>query len=117
APQPLKDRLQVATQELERISKIVRDYLDSTRKVQPEKERVDLKRVIEEAVELVTGDERRAALDVHATIDPAAAEIETDPGLLRQILVNLLTNAADAIASAGHVEVSTTAQGGGAIAL
>ena len=28
---PLKDRLQVATRELERISKIVRDYLDSTR--------------------------------------------------------------------------------------
>jgi two-component system, NtrC family, sensor kinase len=113
-PAPLKDRLQVAGRELERVSKIVRDYLDSTRKVQPEKERVDLKRVVEEAVDLVTSDERRVSARVTTVIHADAAELETDPGLLRQILVNLLTNAVDAVApDAGLVEVTTTPAAGG----
>ncbi|HEX9103962.1 MAG TPA: HAMP domain-containing protein, partial [Polyangia bacterium] len=49
-PPPLKDRLQVATRELERVSKIVRDYLDSTRTVAPERVAVDVERVVDEAL-------------------------------------------------------------------
>src|SRR5262249_19831382 len=114
-PPPLKDRLQVATRELERVSKIVRDYLDSTRTVAPERVQVDLKRVVEEAIDIVKGDERRAGVEVETSIDRQAAELDTDPGLLRQILVNLLTNAADAVAQSsdgGHISVATAASEG-----
>jgi len=113
-PAPLKDRLEVATRELERVSKIVRDYLDSTRTVAPERVRVDVARVVDEAVGIVQGDERRAQIAVERRLDPQAAQANTDPGLLRQILVNLLTNAADAVlqSGGGHIAVSTAARGG-----
>lgn len=101
-PAGLKDRLQVARQELERVSKIVRDYLDSTRTVAPERVPVDVARVVEEAIGIVQGDEKRAKVDVTMFIDDGARKIDTDPGLLRQILVNLLTNAADAVLQAGE---------------
>jgi len=100
-PAPLKDRLQVATRELERVSKIVRDYLDSTRTVAPERVRVDVARIVDEAAGIVLGDERRAQVELAKQIDPSTRELETDPGLLRQILVNLLTNASDAVMQAG----------------
>jgi signal transduction histidine kinase len=100
-PAALKDRLQVATRELERVSKIVRDYLDSTRTVRPEKTRVEVARIVDEAAGIVFGDERRAKVKLETRIDEGASELETDPGLLRQILVNLLTNAADAIIQGG----------------
>jgi signal transduction histidine kinase len=96
-PVPLKERLQVATRELERVSKIVRDYLDSTRRVKPEPVKVDLKRLVEESVDIALGVERRARIRVEFQVNDDAAELFTDPSLLRQILVNLCTNAADAL--------------------
>jgi two-component system, NtrC family, sensor kinase len=109
-PASVDERLRVASKELERVSKIVRDYLDSTRRVAPEKSRVDVRRVVDEAVGLVHGDERRAEITVERKLDPSAVELSTDPGLLRQILVNLLNNAADAVLQrdgAGSIELST----------
>jgi len=118
-PVALKDRLQVATRELERVSKIVRDYLDSTRTVAPERVAVDVERVVDEALGICISAEKRERIDVQKKIDGAAAHAETDPGLLRQILVNLITNAVDAVpADGGHIRVdAATRDGGVAIAV
>jgi signal transduction histidine kinase len=51
----LRERLEVAAREIERISKIVRDYLDSTRPLEPERHPTALPRLLEEAIELVRG--------------------------------------------------------------
>lgn len=112
-PPALKDRLQVATKELERVSKIVRDYLDSTRTVAPERVPVDVGRVVDEALGISIGAEARARIDVRRVIAPEAAHAETDPGLLRQILVNLVTNAVDAVGAGGHIAVEASADDGG----
>jgi signal transduction histidine kinase len=119
-PGPLKERLQVATSEVARVSKIVRDYLDSTRTVAPERVPVDVGRVMDEAVGIVLGPDGRPGVEIARSIDPDAAEVKTDPGLLRQILINLCTNAADAIShrepdgrGRGRVELSARALGGG----
>jgi signal transduction histidine kinase len=112
-PGALKDRLQVATRELERVSKIVRDYLDSTRTVAPERVTVDVERVVDEALGICISAESRARIDVHKRIDAGAAHAETDPGLLRQILVNLITNAVDAVPEdGGHIRVEAAPHGG-----
>ena len=115
-PAPLKDRLQVATRELERVSKIVRDYLDSTRTVAPERVPVDVERVVDEALGISIGAEARARINVDKRIEAAAAHAETDPGLLRQILVNLVTNAVDAVsADGGHITLQASASDGAVV--
>src|SRR6185295_1638276 len=95
----LRERLEVAAREIERISRIVRDYLDSTRPLEPERRVTALPRLLEEAIELTRGVEPAGLapadgggvagdgrLEVDCQIDPALGELVTDPGLLRQII-------------------------------
>jgi signal transduction histidine kinase len=98
-PPALRERLQLASGELQRVSKIIRDYLDQTRTAKPTLQPTDLRRVVEEAVRVAGSAARRPGLRVFTEFESGVAEIETDPGLVRQILINLLTNAMDATAA------------------
>jgi len=94
---PVRERLEVAGREVERISRIVRDYLDSTRPLEPERVVTALPRLLEEAIDLTRGVEPTGRAPVEVQMDPRLGEVVTDPGLLRQIVVNLLSNALDAV--------------------
>lgn len=105
---PLRERLAVAKSELERVSKIVRDYLDSTRPVAPARVPCELVRVVEEAIDIALGAQARAGLLVERQLPDTLPTVVTDPGLVRQILINLLTNAIDATLGSktgGRIEV------------
>jgi signal transduction histidine kinase len=109
----LRERLEVSAREVERISKIVRDYLDSTRPLEPERQPTQLPKLLEEAVELVRGTEPTPRATVACEVDPQLGSVVTDPGLLRQIIVNLLSNGLDALNVAdgdGRVTVAASAE-------
>lgn len=109
-PPALRERLEVSAREVERISKIVRDYLDSTRPLEPERAETQLPRLLEEAVEVVRGTDPAPRATVTSKVDPALGPLVTDAGLLRQILVNLIANALDAVDRSGKVEIAATAE-------
>jgi signal transduction histidine kinase len=103
---PLRERLEVSGREIERISRIVRDYLDSTRPLEPERRVTALPRLLEEAIELARGVDATGRAAVDFQVDPQLGELTTDPGLLRQIVLNLLSNALDAVDRQGRVTLS-----------
>ncbi|MES1205024.1 MAG: ATP-binding protein [Pseudomonadota bacterium] len=116
----LRDRLEVSSREIERISRIVRDYLDSTRPLEPERQPTDLPLLLDEAIELTHAVEsqarRRASVVREIDVgDQGLRDLVTDPGLLRQILVNLLTNALDAVDQDGRVTVAARAETDGVL--
>ena len=114
-PQVLRDRLEVSVREIARIGRIVRDYLDSTRSMEPERKPASLRKILDEAVEVAGGVERadKAPIVTQVGVDPP--EFATDPGLLRQIVINLLTNGLDAVDKGGRVSLTSDVQqrGGG----
>src|SRR5262252_3756704 len=84
-PTSLRERLGVAIREVERVGKIVRDYLDSTRPAKPTLLEARLDRIVDEAVELARSAKPAASdITIERRIADGAATIETDPGLLRQ---------------------------------
>ena len=105
-PAVLRERLDVSAREIERISKIVRDYLDSTRPLEPERSPTAIPKLLEEAVELVQGVAPGKRVAVTWRVDAALGELVTDPGLLRQIVVNLVSNALDAVDKNGRIEIA-----------
>jgi len=109
-PSALRERLEVSAREVERISKIVRDYLDSTRPLEPERQPTQLPRLLDEAVELVRGTAPAPRATVTCEVDPSLGAVVTDPGLLRQIVVNLVSNALDAVDRAGRVSITAAAE-------
>jgi len=111
-PAGLRERLEVASREIERIGKIVRDYLDSTRSLEPEQKPTSLAQVLAEAVEVTVASDPtgRRSVDLDFGEDPSG--FVTDAGLLRQILLNLLSNAFDAVDRGGKVSMAARVENG-----
>jgi signal transduction histidine kinase len=113
APGPVRERLRIAVEEVQRVSRIIRDYLDSTRRHAAEIAPVEVAGAVREAVEVArAGLPQRAAL-VH--VRPSGPVVfATDAGILRQLVVNLAANALDAVAAkegGGEVEVTVEVKG------
>jgi two-component system, NtrC family, sensor kinase len=99
--------LDLVIRETKRCASIIRRLLDFARDKPPEKAAVDLNRLIEETVRFV---ERSAALqdiDIGTELDPQLPPLQVDADLIKQLLMNLLVNAQQAIADDGHIQVTS----------
>jgi len=107
-PTTLRERLEVVSREIARIGRIVRDYLDSTRGLAPEQRPTALRKLLEEAVEVTGGVDASGKPIVAVDLPDEPPDFVTDPGLLRQVIINLLSNAFDAAGSEGRVTVAAS---------
>ncbi len=96
-PAQTHERLVIASQEVQRVSRIIRDYLDSTRRMEPELSAIDVERTLKEAVEVARGGNPQRRAQVAVEVGEDARSWRTDEGVVRQILVNLVANALDAV--------------------
>jgi signal transduction histidine kinase len=97
----------------ERLAELIRRVLDLARPTPAALQRVDLRQVIDEALELCPGP--RAELDVEVTVAPDTPPVLGSPRLLEHALVNLVVNAADAcrtLLRRGTVRVTAAAAPG-----
>jgi signal transduction histidine kinase len=81
SPRGLRERLEVASREIERIGKIVRDYLDSTRSLEPEQKPTSLAQVLGRGRRGHGGQSTpRAAAQSTSTSARTPSGFVTDPG-------------------------------------
>jgi two-component system, NtrC family, sensor kinase len=97
--------LDLVIRETKRCASIIRRLLDFAREKTPEKKFVDLNHVIEETVRFV---ERSAALqqiEIVMELDDDLPELYVDADLIKQVLMNILVNAQQAIEGRGTITV------------
>lgn len=85
-----------------------RQMLAFSRKGGQEVKSVDLNRLVAENLELMKGSVRKG-ISLSARLEPELPPIEAEPGQMQQLIVNLVTNAAEALGETGAVDVRTGA--------
>ncbi|MDH3624380.1 MAG: ATP-binding protein [Myxococcales bacterium] len=101
--------------ETERIHHTIRDLLDFSRH-EPGQGRIEssasLAEVVEDTVKLVDRQSRFRDIALELSVDQSLPRVRGDHERLRQLLLNLLFNAADALSGRGTIEVSATGANG-----
>ncbi len=96
---------------IDRARKITHQLLGFVRKTAPHFSEIDLKDLIQEAVDLVKMEAGNRSFDVLSGSEKKTVTILSDPYQLRQILINLLTNAIQATGDAGKIKIHFESSG------
>ncbi|HEX9050061.1 MAG TPA: ATP-binding protein [Anaeromyxobacter sp.] len=97
--------------EVKRMTTIIRRFLDSARALTPAPEPVDVAALVDEAVSLSLSADARARLHIERQVAGDLGEAETDPGLVRHVLTNFISNAVDAMPAGGTLSVRAERRG------
>ncbi len=96
---------------VERVRRITHQLLGFVRKGESALSEVDLEALVEEAVALVAREASHKDIQISQKGEPATGRIWSDPYPLRQVLLNLLTNAVYATDRGGRIEVMVEKRG------
>ena len=94
------------TEETDRVTGRLNQFLDYARPVQPHPQRVQLNALVKSVFDILAGD--REEKSVTFEVKGAPLFVYADENMLRQVLFNLLLNAVQAVSHAGHVTVCLT---------
>lgn len=101
----------LARREVNRLARLVNDFLVYARPTPPTLEAVALAPLVEEVAELVRGECDRAGIELRVETQPLV--VEADRGQLFQVLVNLAQNACQAVAASPRKVVTLAASTAG----
>jgi len=92
-----REHLQIIHEQADRAGRIVRDLLTFARKGGHEKVRVDVNDLVSRTSALLQYDVKLRGIDFDLQFDPADPAVYADPYELQQVILNLITNAVQAL--------------------
>ena len=107
AQHEVQESLEVIAAQVGRCAEITHRLLAFARKSEPVLQWVDINALIEEMVRLVERVTRGKSVTIERLYQENLAPVWTDPPLLRQVVLNLLNNATQAIEKEGTVTIMT----------
>ncbi len=101
-PDPaLAGEIDVLSKEVLRLDRVVKTFLDFSRPVDVHLQEVDLGALAREVTEFITPQARAGNITVEFSGPPEPLPMRGDPDLLKQAVLNLMTNAMDAMCEKG----------------
>ena len=120
-PPSLAEPLQVIRQEAERAATIVKNLLSFARSQEGERQRQPIKRILESTLVLLRNQLMAHKVEATLEVEPGLPEVEVNGNQIKQVFVNLINNACQAIASdapSGRLWIAAKAtRDGGGIAV
>ena len=119
APEPLRAALHTARRNLDLEVRLIDDLLDVTRisrgRLQLTHEQIDLHQVIQEVIDMLSGETQRRGITIVTAFDAPQHSVVGDPVRLRQVFWNLLGNATKFTDTGGTVTIASSAGAAGFI--
>lgn len=110
-------RIQVIARSVAKINEIIRSFVRFAQDKVLKREPVDLNELVQETLESDIGDvikaqNRVGQIQITCDLGPDLPKVSVDRVLIRQVLINLLTNAIEAISNRGAINIRTWPDGG-----
>jgi two-component system, NtrC family, sensor kinase len=102
-----KDYLKRIEKEIERINRIVRELLDFARPSKFEIKDVEIKKVIESTLSLLSYQKSFKNIETQLDLQPDLPLIKGDESQLSQVFINIILNAIDAMPNGGILRIQT----------
>jgi two-component system sensor histidine kinase HydH len=102
--------LDIIGKESQRLNRLLTDFLDFARPRPPKYQSIEVNSLIDSVLQLAVHGIGRSAVTLQKKVAPDLPGIEGDPELLKQMLLNLVINAIQAMPDGGEVSVSAVRQ-------
>ena len=104
-PAEVQKNARIIGVQVERITKIIRQVLDFSRKSRPTLSQVDVRQVVAESLEFIDEICKRQRIETAVAASPDLPSIPGDPGEIQQVCLNLLMNALHAMPQGGRLTI------------
>jgi len=95
----------ILVKETERLNSVVENYLSFSRRKPPQHKQFDLNEVIRNVVLLFTSRARKEGINLNLNLPDDPLYLKANPDELRQILINLILNAIQAMNRSGEIRI------------
>jgi len=102
-----KDDMNVITEEINRMEKTVKNFLDFARPPEPNLEKCDIIQILEGTVSLVSLKAKSQNIQIKKKFNVASCELKADKEQMRQVFLNIMLNSIEAMPEGGVLEILT----------
>jgi two-component system sensor histidine kinase HydH len=99
----LKEKLHIIQSEVQRLENFLGDLRDFTRPATPVMEKININEVIHAVDTLMAEEANNRGVNLEEHLDPHLPSLQADPNQMKQVLLNLVKNAFEALDSGGRV--------------
>lgn len=93
-------------QEVDRINEIIEGLLSFSKPSKPETEQVDLDSLLEQTLTLVTTSAKKRKIEIDYKFNTTEKKLEADPSQLKQVFLNIIMNAMQAMQDGDQLQIS-----------
>jgi signal transduction histidine kinase len=111
--EPSVQKLNLIVEEVRRLEKLLTEVRDFTRVREPAMQEGDINRVVQGVADLMVSTLSSAGINLELQLEPDPGLSRIDPDQIKQVLINLVKNAMEAMPHGGMITIRTCRERGG----
>ena len=100
-----KDKLEIILKEIERLESLITDVRDFTKSIEIERKDCDLNELLLETISFFKDEAAKYGIEIIVDLSKDIPRVKVDPDLMKQVFINLIKNAIEAINEQGTLRV------------